>query len=229
MLQAASFRVTQKEEEGTRACYSFCMCPGGRVIVCASTPQQITTNGMSYSKRKEEFANAAFLVPVRPSDIPTAGNSGPSILDNFKYQELIEEKAFILGGEDFSIPASRLSDFIAGKKPNDLPRKRSCKRAVPVDLRKILPDFVLKTLRSAIPKMLKKLPGVSLKEVLLYGPETRSSSPIRVVRSQEGHSSGVIGLFPAGEGAGYAGGIVSSAIDGLRTGESVVEYLQNIQ
>lgn len=224
-LGAASFRFTRKEEKGSRSCYSFCMCPGGMVIVCASSADKITTNGMSLSQRDEVFANAAFLVPVEPSDIPATGSPDPAILDNYKFQEAIEEKAFRLGGGNFSVPASRLSDFLAGRVPKDLPKKRSNQRAVPVNLRELLPDYICATLTTAMPKMLRKLSGLSLEEVILYGPETRSSSPIRIIRGKDGQSTGVRGLFPSGEGAGYAGGIVSSSIDGLRASEAIVDYL----
>ncbi|PCI30453.1 MAG: hypothetical protein COB67_02045 [SAR324 cluster bacterium] len=221
-LGAASFRLTRKEEQDSRSCYSFCMCPGGMVIACASSAGQITTNGMSLSKRDESYANAAFLVPIRPTDIPVTGSADPAILDNYKFQEAIEEKAFRLGGGNYAVPASRLQDFLEGRISKDLPPGRSNQRSVPVDLREILPDFVCATLTSAIPKMLQKMRGVVLNEVILYGAETRSSSPIRVVRGKDGHSTGVRGLFPTGEGAGYAGGIVSSSIDGLRASEAII-------
>ncbi|MDT8447509.1 MAG: FAD-dependent oxidoreductase [bacterium] len=222
-LGVASFRLTAKEEKGFRACYSFCMCPGGIVIACASSPGQLTTNGMSLSKRDLNCGNAAFIVPVAPADIPATNAGEPPILDSYKFQEEIETKAFIAGGADYSIPASRLSDFLAKKISVDLPLERSAQRAIPADLWQILPKNICQTLAHAIPQMLKKLPGANPKEVVLYGAETRSSSPIRVVRGEDGQSLTVKGIYPCGEGAGYAGGIVSAGIDGLRAAQWVIQ------
>ncbi len=222
-LGVASFRLTAKKEKDFRACYSFCMCPGGMVISCASSTGKLTTNGMSLSKRDLKCGNAAFIVPVAPEDIPVTNEEEPAILDGYKFQEEIETKAFIAGGSDYSIPASRLSDFLKKKVSVDLPSERSAERAIPTDLWQILPKNICETLAHAIPLMLKKLPGSNPKEVVLYGPETRSSSPIRMTRGKDGHSLDVDGIFPSGEGAGYAGGIVSAGIDGLRAAQSVIQ------
>ena len=137
----------------------------------------------------------------------------------------MERAAFLAGGSDFSLPAQRLVDFLEGAAPADLPSGRSCSRARPAQLRGLLPEFVEHTLRSAMPKMLRSMRGVILDEALLYASETRSSSPVRVVRAEDGQSA-VRGLYPCGEGAGYAGGIVSSGVDGLRTAEAVIERIQ---
>ncbi|MBT4089036.1 MAG: FAD-dependent oxidoreductase [Deltaproteobacteria bacterium] len=222
-LGAASFRLTRKEELGFRPCYTFCMCPGGIVIACASSREMLTTNGMSLSQRDTEFGNAAFLAPVRPDDIPQSSDDDPAILDGYKFQETIEQLAFQGGGSDYGLPACRLSDFLAGTVSAQLPEKRSVRRAVPADIRKILPAFICDTLAHAIPKMLKQLSVNSYEEVLLYAAETRSSSPIRITRSKEGYSPGVHGLIPCGEGAGYAGGIVSAGIDGLKAAETIIK------
>ncbi|MDX2470781.1 MAG: FAD-dependent oxidoreductase [SAR324 cluster bacterium] len=222
-LGVASFRLTAKVEKGFRACYSFCMCPGGMVISCASSAGKLTTNGMSLSKRDLKCGNAAFIVPVAPDDIPVTHENEPAILDGYKFQEEIETKAFIAGGSDYTIPASRLSDFLSKKISVDLPKERSADRAIPADLWQILPKNICETLAHAIPLMLKKLPGSNPKEVVLYGAETRSSSPIRITRGKDGHSLDVRGIYPSGEGAGYAGGIVSAGIDGLRAAQSVIQ------
>ncbi|OGG96726.1 MAG: hypothetical protein A2527_04010 [Candidatus Lambdaproteobacteria bacterium RIFOXYD2_FULL_50_16] len=222
-LGVASFRLTAKEEKGFRACYSFCMCPGGMVIACASSKGQLTTNGMSLSKRDLKCGNAAFIVPVTPDDIPASHSGEPPILDGYKFQEAIETKAFIAGGSDYLIPASRLSDFLAKKISVDLPLERSAQRAIPADLWQILPKNICLTLAHSLPQMLKKLPGANPKAVILYGPETRSSSPIRVTRGEDGQSLTVQGVYPCGEGAGYAGGIVSAGIDGLRAAQWVIQ------
>lgn len=218
LLGAASFRLTRREENGLRACYSFCMCPGGKVISCASEPGLLTTNGMSYSKRSLPLGNAAFLIPVGPADY--VAHEIPA-LAGLAFQQKLEQAAFTAAGGQYHVPASRLVDFLAGKTPRSLPDSRSCPRAVPVEFRTILPDFVTRTLASAIPPMLKELNGSRLEDVLLYAPETRSSSPLWITRGPDGESINTRGLYPAGEGAGYAGGIVSSALDGMRAGEHV--------
>ena len=214
LLGSASFRLTRKPGTKTRSCYSFCMCPGGLVIACASSEGRLTTNGMSYSGRAKYLGNAAFLVPVRPDDFPET--EGPAALAGTEFQENLERAAFQAGGGDYSLPAQRLDDFLSGRFPGSIPEERSCDRAVPVDLRALLPDFVQETLLASLPPMLRQLKGVQEEDVLAYGLETRSSSPVRVLRDASSlESMGVRGLFPIGEGSGYAGGIVSSALDGL--------------
>ncbi|MFU8780038.1 MAG: FAD-dependent protein [Kiritimatiellia bacterium] len=213
----ASFRMTRREENDARACYTFCMCPGGLVMSCASSEELITTNGMSLSKRDKTYGNAAFLVPVFPPDFPAAERAE---LAGIAFQKKLESAAFTAGGSDYSLPAQRLVEFLDGSPATSLPQDRSCNRAIPVSLRDLLPDFVQHTLLAAVPKMLRSLRGVRLEEALVYASETRSSSPVRVVRGEDGQSP-TRGLYPCGEGSGYAGGIVSSGIDGLRTAEAI--------
>ncbi len=221
-LGAASFRLTRREEMGFRPCYTFCMCPGGMVISCASSHGMLTTNGMSMFHRNTPFGNAAFLVPVRPEDIPLSNDGETAVLDGFKFQENIEQAAFKLGGGEYGVPACRLDDFLNGTNPSPLPENRSLQNAVPLDIRQILPAYICDTLAHSIPKMLKQLSVSSYEEVLLYAAETRSSSPIRIPRNKNGYSTGVYGLIPCGEGAGYAGGIVSAGIDGVKAAETVI-------
>ena len=218
MLGSASFRLTRKEEANARRCYSFCMCPGGLVISCASSEGLITSNGMSLSARDKPFGNAAFLVPVEPADFHTCASVKNPMLAGIEFQQKVERAAFEAGGSGYGLPAARLVDFLAGKK-GELPTERSCMQATPALLQDILPEFVFQTLESAIPKMLRELNGTPLEEIVLYASETRSSSPVRILRDSSGESTGVKGLFPCGEGAGYAGGIVSSALDGMRAAE----------
>ncbi len=220
MLGSASFRLTRREAENARACYTFCMCPGGLVIACASSAGRMTTNGMSLSTRNQPMGNAAFLVPVFPSDFPETSNPN---LAGIEFQKALEDAAFAAGGSDYCLPAQRLVDFLEGVAPSGLPEERSCSRAHPAQLRGLLPEFVEHTLRSAMPKMLRGMRGVLLEEALLYASETRSSSPVRVLRGEDGQSVGIRGLYPCGEGAGYAGGIVSSGVDGLRSSEAIAE------
>ena len=218
-LGSASFRLTRREEGQARRCYTFCMCPGGLVIACASSPERLTTNGMSLSKRDQPFGNAAFLVPVLPEDFPTCPRPE---LAGIAFQRAMEATAFVAGGSDYGLPAQRLVEFLEGAPPSDLPGERSCTRALPAALHELLPPFVTQTLRSAMPRMLREMRGVLLEEALVYASETRSSSPLRVLRGEDGQSTGLRGLYPCGEGAGYAGGIVSSGIDGLRIAEAVL-------
>lgn len=215
-LGSAGFRLTWKGGQNTRSCYSFCTCPGGLVIACASSEGLLTTNGMSFSGRAKPFGNAAFLVPVGAKDFPL--QDGHPALGGVAFQETLERETFKAGGSDYSLPAQRLVDFLSGENPRKIPAERSCARAIPVNLEPLLPPIIIKTLRRAIPRMLRELNGVRLEEVLVYATETRSSSPVRIVRDPAtGESLGVRGLYPIGEGSGYAGGIVSSALDGMNT------------
>lgn len=221
-LGAASLRLSRRGESGGRDCYSFCACPGGLVIACASEAGGLSTNGMSYSARGGMLGNAALLVPVGPEDyrsICPAG--GGEALAGCGYLRSVEQRAYTAGGEDFSLPACRLTDFLA-ERVGELPQPRSVLRARPAEFRDILPEPVWGTLFSSILKILSALRNVAPEEVLLYAAETRTSSPVRMVRDEVGASVGLMGLYPAGEGAGYAGGIVSSAVDGMRAAEGVL-------
>ena len=213
-LKSASFRLTRKPGKTTRGCYSFCTCPGGLVMACASSDGLLTTNGMSYSSRAKPFGNAALLVPVGPDDYTFS--EGHGALAGVELQRTMERAAFLAGGGEYRLPAQSLIDFLEQREPAGIPEARSCKRAVPADVARLLPDEVARTLRSTLPKMLRELNGIRHEDVLLYGVETRSSSPVRIARDPEtGQSTGVKGLYPIGEGSGYTGGIVSSALDGM--------------
>jgi len=213
-IGSAVFRLTWKGGRDTRNCYSFCMCPGGIVMACASSEGLLTTNGMSFSGRAKSFGNAAFLVPVGVKDFPLPEGDHPA-LGGIAFQETFERATFEAGGSDYSLPAQRLVEFLAGTDSQEIPDERSCARAVSANLETLLPPVILDTLRRAIPRMLRELNGVYLEEALVYATETRSSSPVRIVRNPStGESVGVHSLYPIGEGSGYAGGIVSSALDG---------------
>ncbi len=218
-LGSASFRLTRKEEGNARRCYSFCMCPGGLVISCASSEGMLTTNGMSLSARDKPFGNAAFLVPVDMADF--GHEAGNPALAGVEFQKKMERAAFEAGGSDYGVPAARLIDFLEGSV-GDLPGERSCTRAVPALLQNMLPDFVSETLQSAIPRMLRELNDTRLEEATLYAAETRSSAPVRMLRDPNGESCSAKGLYPCGEGSGYAGGIVSSALDGMKAAEQFI-------
>ena len=220
-LGPASFRLTRREEAGARACYTFCMCPGGRVIACSASAGELTTNGMSLSSRDGVYGNAGFLVPVRPEDF--GGDTDP--LAGLAWQEAIEAKAFVAGGSNYSVPALRLRDFLSRTVSRGLPANRSCSRSVPADLHAILPEFISETLLHAVPRMLSQLSDIRKADGIVYATETRSSSPVRILREKDFQSPGAAGLYPAGEGAGYAGGIVTSAIDGLRAADALLDSM----
>jgi uncharacterized FAD-dependent dehydrogenase len=219
LLGAASFRLTRREEECVRSCYSFCMCPGGKVISCASEPGRLTTNGMSYSRRSLPMGNAAFLVPVGPADYPD--HEVPA-LAGLEFQRGLESQAFEATGGGYRVPAVTLIDYLHRRVSPSLPPGISCPVSAPTEFRNILPDFVTHTLEHAIPLMLRELHGAKLEDAVLYAPETRSSSPLWILRDTNGESINTAGLFPTGEGAGYAGGIVSSAIDGARAADHLL-------
>ena len=220
-LGAASFRLTQKATDFNRACYSFCMCPGGEVISCASEKGHLTTNGMSLQNRSKEFGNAAFLIPVSPIDLQK--EYGESAFAGINFQKDLEQKAYILSGNNYAIPASNLSDFLNNVTPKKELVNYSASRIKTSNVNTILPAFIKDNLHSAIPKMLNKLGSPDPDKIIIYAPETRSSSPIQISRDENGESINTKGVFPAGEGAGYAGGIVSSGVDGLKAAESVVK------
>ena len=222
-MGSASYKLTRKAEDGVRACYSFCMCPGGQVIACANEENALTTNGMSLSKRDAKYGNAAFIVPVEPSDYIAEENTEKyDVLSGISFQKNIEQRAFVCGGSNFSVPALKLKDYLVGKVSSELTEGRSCTRSVPASFDEILPDYINKTLRHQIPHMLKELDEVSIEDAIVYAAETRSSSPVRILRDEKCQSLNIKGLYPVGEGAGYAGGIVSSAVDGMKAAESVL-------
>ncbi|MFM0053885.1 NAD(P)/FAD-dependent oxidoreductase [Caballeronia grimmiae] len=215
-LGAADYKVVHHCSNG-RAVYSFCMCPGGTVVAAASEPGRVVTNGMSQYSRAERNANAGIVVGITPEDFP----GGP--LAGIAFQRKWEERAFELGGGDYSAPGQLVGDFIAGRASASLGSVMpSYKPGVkPTDLSTALPDYVIEAIREALPELDKKIPGFAMHDAVLTGVETRTSSPIRVRRKDDYQSVNVDGLYPAGEGAGYAGGIYSAAIDGIEVAEAV--------
>ncbi|MBN1777354.1 MAG: hypothetical protein JW811_04455 [Clostridiales bacterium] len=206
-LPPADYKLNVKTPDG-RGVYTFCMCPGGEVINASSEAGRLNINGMSRHTRGGENANAALLAGVRPADF-----GGP--MDGIEFQRKIEEAAFTIGG--YSSPCQRAEDFLAGRPSRGFGAVRpSCRPGVvPADIAGIFPAFVTDNLRCALPLLGKRLRGFDMPDALLSAPETRSSSPVRILRDDR-RESAVRGLYPLGEGAGYAGGIVSSALDGLK-------------
>jgi len=206
-LPPAEYKLNVKTPDG-RGVYTFCMCPGGEVINASSETGRLNLNGMSLHARGGGNANAALLVGVRPSDF---GNP----LDGIEFQRKVEEAAFAIGG--FSAPCQRAEDFLAGRPSRGFGAVRPSYRpgTVPGELAGIFPGFIADNLRYALPLLGKRLQGFDLPDALLLAPETRSSSPVRILRDER-RESALRGLYPLGEGAGYAGGILSSALDGLK-------------
>ncbi|ERP39302.1 NAD(P)/FAD-dependent oxidoreductase [Chitinivibrio alkaliphilus] len=209
----AEFRVRRRSEKTDRSVYSFCMCPGGVVVSCASSAGKITTNGMSYSKRNLYWGNAAFLVPLSHEEY---GGDAQDVLAGIRFQERWEAKAFVAGGKTYALPGSTLADFLENRAPTTLPPSPSAFRVTPANLRTLLPSLVQEALCETLPGFLHSLGQDDFSQVILYGVETRSSSPVQILRNSTGESRGVDNLYPLGEGAGYAGGIVSSGVDGIR-------------
>lgn len=201
-----------------RSAFSFCVCPGGEVVAAASETGGVVTNGMSEFARDKENINGGLLVNVTPEDF--GGNKHP--LAGIAFQRQLEEAAFALGGGDFSAPCQRVEDFLANRPSHAAGQIRPSyrPRVTYTDLRQCLPEFVAETLAQALPVLGKKLHGYDNPDALLTAVESRSSSPVRIVRDESGQSS-LRGLYPCGEGAGYAGGILSAAADGMRAAEKI--------
>ena len=200
-----------------RSAYTFCVCPGGQIVAAASQPGGVVTNGMSNRARDGELINGGFLVGVGPGDF---GSDDP--LAGVAFQELWEAKAYAFGRPGYEAPAQRVGDLLRGvPTPNSLTHRSTYQPNVIFgDLRETLPNYVTDTLAQALPALDKKLHGFAAPDALLVGVETRSSSPVRILRGKD-FQSDLRGLYPCGEGAGYAGGIVSAAVDGVRVAEAV--------
>lgn len=218
-LKAAEYRLTHTTTKG-RGVYTFCMCPGGSVVASASEAGGIVVNGMSEHARDKENANSAVLVQVHPEDV------GSHILDGIKFQRSLEQAAFRIAGSNYHAPAQLVKDFLnntpstqqGSVSPTYLPGIALC------NLHDILPAFVSEALLEALPAFDRKLHGFCMEDAIMTGVETRSSSPIRITRESDTLiSKSIDNMYPSGEGAGYAGGIVSAAIDGLRCAEKVIE------
>ena len=216
ILGAADYKLVHHCDNG-RSVYSFCMCPGGTVVAAASEPHQVVTNGMSQYSRAERNANSAIVVGIDPSDYPGDALAG------IELQRQLERKAYQLGGENYDAPAQKVGDFLKGKSSEKLGSvEPSYKPGIKLtDLSDALPDFCIKAIREAIPVFNRKVKGFALADALLTGVETRTSAPICIKRGKDMQSINTTGLYPAGEGAGYAGGIMSAAIDGIKIAEAM--------
>ena len=221
LLGAADYKLVHHAANG-RAVYSFCMCPGGTVVAATSEPNRVVTNGMSQYSRNERNANAGIVVGITPEDFP---GTGP--LAGIELQRQLESRAFELGGGTYEAPAQLVGDFLQGRPSAKLGSvEPSYKPGVRLgDLATALPDYAIAAIREAIPAFDRQIKGFNLPDAVLTGVETRTSSPLRITRGEDFQSINVKGLYPAGEGAGYAGGILSAGVDGIRVAEAVATDL----
>ncbi|PRQ46083.1 putative FAD dependent protein [Rosa chinensis] len=207
----------------SRSCYSFCMCPGGQVVLTSTNPSEICVNGMSFSRRDSRWANAALVVTVSTKDFGALNLHGP--LAGVEFQREFEQRAARMGGGNFVVPVQTVTDFMDNKlSVTSVPQSSYRLGVKAANLHKLFPDYVTETLQQSISAFDKELPGFICEEALLHGVETRTSSPIQIPRNVKTYeSTSLKGLYPIGEGAGYAGGIVSAAVDGMHAGFAVAK------
>ncbi len=220
-LGAADYKLVHHCKNG-RDVYSFCMCPGGQVVAATSEEGRVVTNGMSHYSRNERNANAGIVVGITPADF---GSDHP--LAGIALQRQLEEKAFELGGKNYNAPAQLVGDFLAGRPSTEPgPVIPSYTPGVTwTDLSKALPDYAIAAIREALPAFEKSFKGFAMNDAVLTGVETRTSSSIRITRNENFESVNTKGLYPAGEGAGFAGGIISAAVDGMKVAEAVAQKI----
>jgi uncharacterized FAD-dependent dehydrogenase len=229
ILGAADYKLVHHARNG-RSVYSFCMCPGGTVVAATSEPGRVVTNGMSQYSRNERNANAGIVVGIDPQDYRQDGlrdGSDVNPLDGVAFQRFWESRAYELGGGGYVAPGQSVGDFLKRQRSSAFGSvEPSYKPGVrPTDLaeagRESLPGYALDAIREALPAFARQIPGFALPDALLTGVETRTSSPLRIPRGADRQSVNVVGLYPAGEGAGYAGGIMSAGVDGIETAEAL--------
>jgi len=215
-LGAADYKLVHHAQNG-RSVYSFCMCPGGTVVAATSEEGRVVTNGMSQYSRNERNANSGIVVGITPEDFPG------DVLAGVEFQRRWEARAFELGGKNYNAPAQRVGDFLAGRPSTHLGEvvPSYTPGVTPTDLASALPAYAIAAIREALPAFGKQITGFDMDDAVLTGVETRTSSPVRIKRGVDFQSINIKGLYPAGEGAGYAGGILSAAVDGIEVAEAV--------
>jgi hypothetical protein len=216
LLGAADYKLVHHASNG-RSVYSFCMCPGGTVVAATSEEGCVVTNGMSQYSRNERNANSGIVVGITPEDYKGG------VLAGIEFQRKWEARAFELGGRTYAAPAQRVEDFLTGRPSTHLGEvvPSYTPGVTPTDLSTALPDYAITAIREALPAFEKQIKGFAMNDALLTGVETRTSSPVRIKRGEDFQSVNIKGLYPAGEGAGYAGGILSAAVDGIEVAEAV--------
>ena len=217
-LPPASYNIVRQVDG--RGVYSFCMCPGGVIAPCATSPGEIVTNGWSSSRRARSTANSGIVVELRPDDF--APFSAEGALAAMAYQQAVEQRAWDLAGRTQAAPAQRMVDFVEGRTSSTLPKTSYAPGIVPVNLREVLPEVIYTSLAGAFRQFGKTMRGYYSNEAVVHAPESRTSSPVRIPRNGESlEHVRIQGFFPCGEGAGYAGGIVSAALDGERVADTI--------
>jgi len=225
LLGAADYKLVHHAKNG-RSVYSFCMCPGGTVVAATSEPGRVVTNGMSQYSRNERNANAGIVVGITPEDFP-----GKDPLAGIELQRKLEARAFELGGGNYEAPGQLVGDFLEGKSSTQLGSvEPSYKPGVHLtDLASALPDYAVEAIREALPAFDQQIKDFAMKDAVLTGVETRTSSPVRITRGDDFQSRNVKGLYPAGEGAGYAGGILSAGVDGIKVAEAAARDMLGLE
>ncbi len=216
LLGAADYKLVHHASNG-RTVYSFCMCPGGTVVAATSEEGRVATNGMSQFSRNDRNANSGIVVGVTPEDFKG------DVLAGIEFQRKWEERAFELGGGSYRAPGQRVGDFLAGRPSTSLGEVEPSYTpgVTPTDLSTALPDYAVAAIREALPEFEKQVSGFAMEDAVLTGVETRTSSPVRIKRGEDYQNINIKGLYPAGEGAGYAGGILSASIDGIKVAEAL--------
>jgi len=244
LLGAADYKLVHHAQNG-RAVYSFCMCPGGTVVAATSEPGRVVTNGMSQYSRNERNANAGIVVGIDPSDFPSdstafAAALGEAFADatppagrafhplaGIVLQRQLESGAYVLGGSNYEAPGQLVGDFLAGRASTAFASVEPSYQpgVLPTDLRSALPHYATTAMQEALPHFGRKIKGFDMPDAVLTGVETRTSAPLQITRGADGQSLNTAGLYPAGEGAGYAGGILSAGVDGIKMAEAVARQL----
>lgn len=217
-LPPAEYFLTAPIPDLNRSVYTFCMCPGGSVIGCAASAGLVITNGMSNASRSGEYANSAIVVNIRVNDFASQKRS----LSGLEFRKIWERKAFIAGGNNYFAPAQKITDFLQGNPSYSVGKTSFLPGVKPSVLEDVLPGFVNESLRKGIKEFDKKMCGFITEDANLIGVETRTSSPLRICRRSDGQSNTIGGIYPCGEGAGYAGGIISSALDGIKAAQNLI-------
>ena len=218
-LPPAEYKLVYHAKNG-RACYTFCMCPGGQVMASSSDEDTVVTNGMSKFARDGKNANSALLVEVKPEDC-----GGTSPLAGMYFQEALEKKAFLMGGLNYFAPAQKVGDYLDGVTTTSFGKVEPTYKpgVMPSNLNELFPGFVNETLKESIVELDKKMHGFADKDAVLTAVETRTSSPVQITRDKNTLMSNVYGIYPCGEGAGYAGGIMTAAVDGIKVAIKILE------